>query len=179
MANKLQKIIYVLSSFSPVLITFDIVWWWQGGHKLQTVNITQILILGIAVAAIIALFISFRFARGALAIETVQLNGFVSTDMWVLAYIGTYILPFGSLLISDFHIKILAVIILILLIVVSIANIKLPNPLLMMKGYHFFNVGVEGAASDYVFISRRKLQGPDNVHYVKQLFNFILIDAEQ
>jgi hypothetical protein len=179
MANRLQKVIYVVSSFSPVIITFDVVWWWQNGHDIYNVNLGQILLLLVAISAITALFIGFNYARGALEIETVHLNELASLDMWVVAYIGTYILPFGSLVINDFHIGILGLIILFLLVTVSVTNIKLPNPLLMIKGYHFFSVGIEGAASEYILISHRKLQGPSNVSYIKQLFNFILIDAEK
>lgn len=184
MANKFQKIIYVVSAFAPAIILFDIVWWYQTVFRDVTTKtniptVPQIPIAAVAIVSIILLSISFHYGRGHLKVSSIKVDSFSPNDMWVIVYIVTYILPLASTVFKDFNLEILAGIIIALLIITILADIKLPNPLLMLARYHFYTVGINDASSDYVLISRRKLVGPGSIHYVKQYFGFILIDAEK
>lgn len=179
MTNRFQKLIYTIAAFSPVIIIFVFCWWWQTGRNLHSIALGQILAIAISTISILAFFISFKYARRTLHIVTVRIVSLEDFDRSVFSYVFTYIAPFATFAIPSYHLKFILGLVAIVLCLVFLLKINFPNPLLIFFGYHFWNVGVNDAASGYILISKRKLQGPKNVHLVKQYFNSILIDAER
>lgn len=101
----------------------------------------------------------------------------MACDNRVVAYIISYMLPLASILIKDFNLYISLVIVGAIVLIAPFVNTAVPNPLLMLQGYHFYEVETENGAT-YVLISKRKLRSNGDVKRVKRVFEFLLLDEE-
>lgn len=95
-----------------------------------------------------------------------------------MAYIVSYMIPFASMAIKDFDIVICGIIAAILIAIVPFVNSAIPNPLLMCRKYHFYQISSENGVSGYLFISKRKLRKAKDIKTIKRVFEFLLIDTE-
>ena len=61
----------------------------------------------------------------------------------------------------------------------SFINSAIPNPLLFIKKYHFYQVSGEHGISGYILISRKKYRSKQELKTVNRMFDFLLLDAER
>lgn len=173
MANKLQKLIYNLSTISPLCFVFAVLWYIQK----QTLIIPTVCVC-IGIVMILCLVVSFSYGKKHVAPIIIRVTDISSHDGWCVAYIVSYISPFASMDIKDFNIVICCIIVAILIVIVSFVNSPIPNPLLMYRKYHFYQISAENGVSKYLFISKRKLRKAKDIRTIKRLFDFVLIDTE-
>jgi hypothetical protein len=174
MANKLQLFIYRLSTAAPLAIVFALVWY----REKETI-LFPVLCLGISMAIIVMFFASFSYGRHKLPPVSVNVIEIVPKDSWVVAYVISYLLPFASIALTDFDYRISAIIAILIMVVIPFINSASPNPLLFIIGYHFYFIGTENGIKDYLLISNRKLRSKDQIHSVKRLFEYLLIDERR
>lgn len=170
MANRFQKFIYYLSAESPVIILLAI---WLLIQK-QPLLIPIILIAS-AVLLIVAFILFFRKAKNQLSILEVSGSKFKCIDGWLVGYIVTYLLPFASLVVDDVVWIILWILLALLLIILVFSDHVTPHPLLFCRGYHFYELEVEGMASDYKVISKKQVRSVKDIKKVSRVFEFLLI----
>lgn len=174
MANKLQKLIYNFSVASPLLIVFSLVWFIQK----QTWMVPLICVI-IAGALIILELYSFSYGKKHLAPIIIRTTRITPSDGWVMVYIISYILPFASLVIDDFNILVIGLVCLAIVVVAAFAIDAIPNPILLLKKYHFYSLGAENGISGYILLSKRKLRKKQDIKTVYRVFEFLLLDVEE
>lgn len=172
MANNLQKLIYNLSAISPLCFVFAVLWYIQK----QTL-IVPVICVGIGIILILCLAVSFSYGKKHIAPIIIRVTDISPHDGWVVAYIISYIIPFASMAIKDFDIVICGIIAVILIVIVPFVNSAIPNPLLMCRKYHFYQISEENGVSGYLFISKRRLRKANDIKTIKRVFDFLLIDT--
>ena len=173
MANELQKLIYNTSVVSPVLIVFSLVWYIQ--KKSWIVSIVCLV-----VATIIALCMiwSFCYGKRHLAPIKIRANEIAPSDGWIVVYLITYIFPFASMIIDDYNVIVCTLVAFIIALIAAFVNTAIPNPILFLRGYHFYSIGGENGISGYVLISKRKFRKKQDLKTVNRVFDFLLLDTE-
>ena len=121
----------------------------------------------------------FFYGKKNLEKTEIRTSKISTNDKWLFVFIISYLIPIVSLLIkSD-----LALVIGIAAGVVSIILFAhvidgIPNPILLLLGYHFYIVEAENGVSNYVVVSRRKIRNKQNLTVVKRVFEYLLVDTE-
>lgn len=100
---------------------------------------------------------------------------FKCVDGWLAAYVVTYLLPLASLLLGDVAWIVLGVVMVLLMLVLVFSDHVTPHPLLFCKGYHFYELKVDGLASDYKVISKKQIRNAKDIKKVSRVFEFLLI----
>lgn len=173
MANNLQKLIYNLSAVSPLCFTFAILWYIQK----QTLIVTVACVC-LGTFLILCFALSFSYAKKHVTSTIIRVTDVSPKDGRMVAYIVSYMLPFGSIAINDFDPIVTAVIVVVLMVVILFVNSVAPNPLLFLRRYHFYEISAENGISGYLLICKRDLRNVKHVRTVKQVFEFLLIDSE-
>lgn len=174
MGNKFQKLLYNLSAASPVFLVFSIVWVIQKKTwKIPTVC----LLIGAAVAFLF--YKSFEYGLKNLSPIPIRTTDISPNDSWIVVYIITYLLPFSSIVIDDFNPIVCAIIAFLIATIAPFINSSIPNPLLFIKKYHFYQVSGEHGISGYVLISKKKYRNKQELKLVNRMFDFLLLDVER
>lgn len=174
MANIIQKIIYNLSAVSPLCFAFALVWYIQ--EKSMWVPLIAV---GIGSILIILFSISFSYAKKHLALIQIRTSNIKPCDKWFAVYFISYFFPFASVAVRDLDIWICAVTGAAIVLVFSFMNSAIPNPLLLIRLYHFYQIDAENGIGDYVLISKRKFRNKKEVNVVNRVFDFLLLDGER
>lgn len=144
----------------------------------NTIDIPCIVIC-IGTTLIILFMISFTYGKRHLAPIIIRTNDIAPYDSWVVMYIITYMFPFASLVIKNFNLIICVIIGGVLIMAVPCVNTAIPNPILFLRGYHFYQISGEHGISGCVLISRRRIRKAKDVKTVNRIFDFLLLDAER
>lgn len=175
MANTLQRTIYHMANLVPLMLMSAFIWYVQN----KTCLVSGILVV-VSVTVIVVFSLCFSYHKNNCSIKNINITSIASKDIWFVAYVIVYISPFAKILISDFNFAILVLVVLILALVLIMSNIALPNFLLFMVGYHFYEVKSDSTGiSDYLLISRQKrIRNKSDVRQVRRVFEKLLIDLK-
>lgn len=174
MANTFQKLIYNFSVASPLLIVFSFVWFIQ-----KQTWIVSLICIFVAIVLIILELCSFSYGKKHLAPIKIRTNSITPRDSWVMIYIISYMLPFSSFVIASFNILVIGAVCLATVVVAAYAIDAIPNPILLLKKYHFYSLGAENGISGYILLSKRKLRKKQDIKTVRRMFDFLLLDVEE
>ena len=190
MANKLQRMLFNLSTFSPIAFFFSIVWWIQYGYKeIVTedgkVQLTAKLIV-VSVVGIVGLLYAFfsiiivRIGSKKLAIVPISVSSVDLNDKYSVVAIISYILPFSNLVLADYNTWLSLSIICVALLFIFISNVVWPSPILMLCGYHFYEVSTANGSNGLSMISKRKsIQDANSIKKVIILWDYFMIEVKQ
>ena len=190
MANKLQKLLFNLSTMSPLVLIFTIVYWLEIDVKMFSVqeNKTQINIAAVALMIIILTTIFFAFysvwfvnaCHKKLERIPIGIDSIVPHDTWVIVVLLSYALPAAGVVFKDLNLYISIVVILFWVLFLALSNTILPNPLLMLQGYHFYKIATIDGSSDIFLLSKRKsIQNRNVVNTVMTAFHYLAIEGEE
>lgn len=171
MANKLQKILYFFSAMAPVCIIFSIVCIIQDKGI-----IFPVILISVSVIGIVLFILSFRYGYKNIAPMTVRVTDVSTSDLWILGYVFSYLLPLGNVVIDEWNLFILVGISLIISVVIPFINCAIPHPLLLFGRYHFYNLTTENGISSYILISKNKIRNKKEIKLVGRIFEFLLIE---
>lgn len=172
MAGKIQKILFSLSTISPVLICFAVVWGLTGNSIAVSIVFGS---AGLLLSLYVLLFVSVYKKK--YEITPVAIDSVSPDDKLVIGYIVSYIVPFASIVFKDFNPVLSLAIGAIIGIVLSVSNFICPNPLLLAFGYHFYRVSTVDGADDYCLISRRPtIPNKATIRYVRTVFGYFLVE---
>lgn len=178
MANRFQKFIYFLSAETPALVIFAIVWIIKKSTWNKPIQISwkvPIWLIVISIMLIILFFVFFNKAKKNLSILDIKGTDFHLADERIVAYVITYLLPMASFPFSDFIVSVLIIVLFILIIVFTFTDYVAPHPLLFCLGYHFYELSVEGAASGFIVVSKKRIRNINDFQKVSRVFEFLLI----
>lgn len=173
MGSKLQKQLYNISSAAPVCFTFAFVWYMQ--KKTIVIPLT-FLIIGMVLIGMMCL--SFSYGKRNLAPITIRTSDISPNDGWIIAYIITYMLPFANMVIDEWNLILCGGLAIIIMLCVPFVNTAIPNPILFIRGYHFYQISAENGVSGYVLISKRKLRRKQDLKVINRMYEFLFIDYD-
>lgn len=176
MANIIQRAIYNLANAVPLAIMMALAWYLE----FNTWYIPVILITTVIVVT--GLFIiSFNYGKNNCSIKNINVSKIIVKDSWLVAYVIAYFFPFTYMIIADFHIVSLIIAALMLILVILPAIMSLPNILLYLVGYHFYELETESTGvGDYLLISkRRRIRNKADVKMVMRIFERLLLDTKE
>lgn len=190
MANKLQKLLFNLSTMSPLVLIFTIVYWLEKDVKMfsEQENKTQINIAAVALMIIILTTIFFAFysvwfvnaCHKKLERIPIGIDSIMPHDTWVIVVLLSYALPAAGVVFKDLNLYISIVVILFWVLFLALSNTILPNPLLMLQGYHFYKIATIDGSSDIFLLSKRKsIQNRNVVNTVMTAFHYLAIEGEE
>lgn len=178
MANRFQKFIYYLSAEAPVLMVIAIVWLIEKSTWTKPMVLNwpvSIILIAVAIVLIIVFNAFFKKAETKLSVMDILGSEYKCIDGWLVGYVVSYLLPFASLALGDVIWIVLGVIIVLLMVILVFSDHVTPHPLLFCKGFHFYEVKVEGLASDYKVISKKQIRNVKDIRKVSRVFEFLLI----
>lgn len=175
MANGIQRAIYNLANAVPLAIMTALVWYLE----FKTWRIPGIL-LAVAIVVTVLFAICFCYGKNNCSIKSINVSRIISKDSWLVAYVIAYMFPFTYMVMADFRIVSLIVVGIMLILVFIPALMALPNILLFIVGYHFYELETESTGvGDYILISkRRKIRNKTDVKMVMRVFERLLIDTK-
>ncbi|MBE6731715.1 MAG: hypothetical protein E7564_08510 [Ruminococcaceae bacterium] len=189
MANKAQKLLFNLSTMSPLVLIFAIVYWLEKDVKLFSeqedkiqINVTAVaLIMFISISVAFSFYSSWfvRACNKKLERIPIGVDGVVPNDTWVIVVLLSYALPAAGVVFKELNIYISIVVILLWILFLALSNTILPNPILMLQGYHFYKITTVDGSSDIILLSRRKsIQNRSAVNTVMIAFHYLAIEGE-
>lgn len=176
MANVLQRFIYNLANAVPLMLMTALVWFIQYENIFVPIGLVSVSI------AVVALFaICFFYGKNHCSVKNINVTSITSKDSWLVAYVVAYLFPFTYMVMSDFHIISLIVVVMILGLVIVPSIMALPNILLFIVGYHFYEISTDGTGvNDYLLISKRsRIRNKNDVKTVMRLFEKLLVDTKE
>ena len=190
MANKLQRMLFNLSTISPIAFFFSVVWWIQRGCSVGCtedgeihLSVEAIIVSVVGVVGLLYAFHSFLIVRTGckkLEIVPISISSVKSNDKLSIVSIVTYVLPFSNLILKDFNGWLTLLIIGIVLLFIVLSNAVLPNPILMLHGYHFYEVTTVNGSDGISMISKRKsIQNAKTIKKVITLWDYFMIEVKQ
>lgn len=171
MANTIQKLLYFFSAIAPVCITFSVVLIIQGKGIMFPV-----ILISVSVIGVVLFILSFRYGNKNIAPMTIRVTDVSTSDLWILGYVFSYLLPLGNIVIDEWNLYILVGISLIISVVIPFINCAIPHPLLLFGRYHFYNLTTENGISSYILISKKKIRNKKEIKMVGRIFELLLIE---
>lgn len=189
MANKLQKLLFNLSTMSPLIVIFTIVYWLEQDISIVSrqegkthLNIVAVVLVIIAFASISFSTYGLWFVKACnkkLERIPIGIDGIVPHDVWVIAVLLSYVLPTAGVVFKDLNPCSHIVVILFGLLFLALSNTILPNPLLMLRGYHFYKITTIDGSGDIILLSKRKdIQNRNAVKTAMIAFHYMAIEGE-
>lgn len=181
MANRLQKFIYYFSAEAPVLLILAIVWLIEKSSWTKKIDISwevPLILCIVAISLVIAFCVFFNKAKADLSVMEIMGAKYKCIDGWLVAYIVSYLIPFISLSVGEVVWIVFGIVMFFMLIVLAFSDHVTPHPLLFFKGYHFYELEIEGLASDYKVISKKQIRSAKDIRKVSRVFEFLLIRME-
>lgn len=187
MFSKLFKLIFVTTSYSPILI----IWWIVGifsyedtKHKIHYRNFSEltfeilqnkIYLLIIFIMAIGILFFILSLANRKLTRNTLGVKSIKSSDFNSITILISYFLPCVELYKKDFIFIFFWFFILILIIFINKSTYFF-NPLIKLFGYRYYEIATKKEVS-FTMISKRKIINPNDVNAYSQLTDYVILDT--
>lgn len=171
MANKIQKLLYFFSTMAPVCIIFSVVCIIQGKGI-----IFPIMLISASAIGVVLFILSFRYGCKNVAPMTIRVTDVSTSDLWILGYVFSYLLPLGNIVIDEWNLFILIGLSLIIGVVIPFINGAIPHPLLFFSGYHFYSITTENGISSYILISKKKIRNKKEIKIVGRIFEFLLLE---
>ena len=134
MINWIQRFVYHLANAVPLMLMTALVWFLE-----YETWLFPIILLTIATTIAILFAVFFSYWKYNCSIKNINVTSISSKDSWVVAYFFSYLLPFANMIMSDFHTVMLMVVILMLGLVIVPSFMAMPNILLYLFGYRFYD----------------------------------------
>lgn len=180
--NKLIKIILVLTSLAPVMLTYWFV------EQSNSYNISKTFIENcvtnynvgnfyiITTIILVALFwLIIYLSKSKLEKLPIVIEEIKSADNESISFILVYLLPLASKIENSINIPVLIFISLLFFIIVFTSNSYHFNPLLNFIGYHFYEVKVEGGVT-YVLLTRDSINNSKNIKSVSLISEYTILE---
>ncbi|MBQ9842004.1 MAG: hypothetical protein IJO42_02720 [Clostridia bacterium] len=190
MANQLQKLLFNLSTMSPLVLLFEVVYWGENDIKffIKTNNetvlnpISIILLALILLSAVFSLYsiVFVQVCRKKLECIPIAIDNIIPYDNWIIGVLLSYAFPFASTAIEDLNLYITIGLVVVIVFFLTMINIVFPNPVLVLCGYHFYKIANIDGGCDIILLSKRKsVQHRNSVKKVIIAFNYLAIEEKE
>lgn len=167
MFSKIIQVLLVLTSVSPVLLTF---WFKSFSQSWKLTDGLVFLFLGIILISILKLIL--YTAKIKLEVLPISITEVSNADQESLVFIFTYLIPL-------LNIDTAMIIFLLILFFIIIFNTSIYhfNPILGLLGYHQYEIKIEGGLT-FILVTKKTLRNTKQIKNVVQLTDYILLEKE-
>ncbi|WP_028456293.1 hypothetical protein [Chitinilyticum litopenaei] len=169
MRNWLRTLLFI-TAFSPALLS--IAWVKYDAHSLTSEVIT-LAIVGVIGSALP--FLVLRLVERQGEFFTVDIKKVEQNDFMLLAFVGSYILPF-LLRAADLSVGSISSVLIVLFVILWLINSLPAHPLLRMLRFRFYKVESSSGVV-YTLISRREILEPKQIKSVKKISGAMLMEV--
>lgn len=173
MINRFQKGIWTLSISVPILIGFAVSWW-----VMKKTWMPSVISLMVALLLTIGLIISYKNAIKELSAVDVKVKKVTQNDRPIIAFMISYILPFGSFAFDKYNPAIFFGAATLVYLVMVFSNSMSANPLLFLRGYHFYDIECENGIGNYLLMTKKTIRNKDDIGIVNRVTEYFLIMQE-
>ncbi|WP_367899218.1 hypothetical protein AB3N61_18645 [Leptospira sp. WS58.C1] len=166
MLSLFAKIIFVLTSLAPVLVSFGVSQKMSPFEKLTLIS-SAVLLFFIA-------WITLVYIQANGEIEPINIESLKNADQEVLAFLVTYLVPF----LASVEFSNALIIYLIIFVAIFNSNSYHFNPLLGIIGYHFYQIETNTKVS-YILITKRKIRNMKSINKVVHITDYLVMDKEE
>ena len=190
MANKFQKLLFNISTISPLLVILTIIYWFEKdiiifSRQAKTFDFdsTAIILISIAFLSTIFSFYSIFFiflCQKKIERVSISVDNIVPNDSWVIAVLLSYAFPAAGIVFEEINnIYIHIGVVVFLFVFLTLSNTILPNPILMIQGYHFYKITTTDGSSDICLLSKRKsIHNRNVISTVIYAFSYLVIEEK-
>lgn len=172
MLNAVAKLLLVLTSFAPVLLTYGFATYLNSG-----VTAAVFALVGLTALLVVLCLLIIRAARHQLEHLPFPISSVKSADSEIVGFMIAYLLPLISAADSTVSLPLMTFVLILFLVVVWTSNAYHVNPLLGIFGYHFYEVTTESGVT-YLLMTRRSIRNSKSVSTVVQLTTYIVLDPQ-
>jgi hypothetical protein len=109
----------------------------------------------------------------------IGVDNIIPNDTWVVVVLLSYALPAAGVIFKDINLYISIAVILAWVIFLALSNSIIPNPLLMIWGYHFYKISTVDGSNDICLLSKRRgIHNRKSVNTVMIAFNYLAIEEK-
>lgn len=175
MLSALVKTLLLLTSFSPVLLTYIFIL-----ITSKDPNIVKIFILFLITITLTLLsFFIINKAKKKLEILNFPIKSVKTADGEIFSFIIVYLLPFVSLTSNKVNESILLFIIFLFILIAWSTNSYHINPVLsLIGGYHFYEVTTEEDIT-FLLMTKNTLRNTKSIKEVVQLTEYMVLDISK
>lgn len=150
MTSPLVKLLLFGSSYAPLGVIFFFLY--SGQDKPVQAQLS----LGLSILCVLVFLIYFRIVIPRRATFSATVVSFSRRDGDTLSYVATYLLPFVTVPFSDTWQQTAAILFFLGILAIVYVNSDLiaVNPLLVMMGYHLYEISIKGDAASYLLLMR-------------------------
>lgn len=188
MANRIQKMLFNLSTISPIAFFFVVVWWIQCGVSEVSTETGEIHFTSKAIAfsviGLIGLLYTFysvlivKAGRKKLEIVPISVNSVKSKENLAVCTIISYIFPFSNLVLANYNIWLLLSIVVLAMVFLFLSNTVWPSPVLILWGYHFYEISNANGGEEFPLISTRKsIKDAQTIKKVITLWDYFMVEV--
>jgi len=182
MINKFTKILLVLTSLAPILLTYWFVSQVQvyddSINLLENIQCNYLVGFGLLITTVVlALVCAFLLIRSKKELELipVSISEIKTADNESLAFILVYLLPLANQVSDKINVAVLIFVGILFFFTVSTSNAYHFNPLLSFLGYHFYEVKLENGVT-YILLSKNNISDCKKIKTVSQLTEYMIIE---
>jgi len=171
MLSKLIKILFVLTSFSPVFLTL---WFAEFSKRWEIKDGWYYLLWSILLS--ILCFMIMGISRRKLESMPVKITAISTSDNETIGFIIVYLLPLINQTSMQINVYLLFFIMLIFFISLFTTNSYHFNPVLGLYGYHFYEVTIEGGIT-FVLVTKKNMINTKEVNNVVQISEYMILEV--
>lgn len=173
MPSFIVRVLLLVSSFAPIVLVWGVVDFIE--NDLSFSWHTWIL-TGVFIAFLLSPPLILRLCKSELGNETVSYQSAKILENGGEGFIGTYILPFLSNVITDHWYILMIGIMIVLTLVIWINNSFCFNPALSLFGYRFYEV-TNSKNVAFVLLSRETIIDPKAINHVFNITDYLKLDG--
>lgn len=173
MLSKIAKAMLIITSLTPVLITYLFVLILEKGPLIK------ILILALLILILIFLCIGIlKMSRKYLEVMRFPIKSIKTADAEITSFFIAYIFPFITIPYDNINESVLIYFLCLLFVLMWGTHSYHTNPILTFFGYHFYEVTTPQNVS-FLFITKRDLRNTKNISTVVQITDYMILDTEK
>ena len=169
MRNWLKTVLFI-SSFSPVLIIWTFLQWYQNG-----INIIGMQVLFIGLLLTFIPFLIFAAVKRQGEVFTFTAKKVESTGFLIFIFVASYCLPF-LMRYTNWPAEMVWLVIATLMIVLWLVDFMPAHPLLALMGYRFYKVEATNGMVYHV-ITKFDILSPGSIKSVKKISDSLLVEV--
>ena len=169
------RVSLLISSFAPIILLWGIVDFIESNLSF---NWRTIVLAGIFVVFLFLPPLILRLCKSKLGNETVSYQSVKILENGGEGFVGTYVLPFLSNVITDHWYILMIGVMIVLTLVIWVNNSFCFNPALSLFGYRFYEV-TNSKSVTFVLLSRKIIVDPQAIHQVYNITNYLKLDGRK
>lgn len=175
MPSLLVRISLLISSFAPIVLVWGVVDFIESGLSFGW---STWVLIGIFFIFLFLPPVILRLCKSNLGNETVSYQSAKILENGGEGFVGTYILPFLSNVITDHWYILMIGIMIILTLVIWVNNSFCFNPALSLFGYKFYEV-TNSKNVTFILLSRKSIIDPQSIKQVFNITDYLKLDGRK